>query len=133
MCCAGVQEARLLSSLRHPNIVTFMGLCTHPACIITEFCSRGSVTDVIRRGKAAPATLPWTRRLDMVSPFVCVFWDRKLAGETGWGTNPILTLPSNAGHRRRQGHAVSPRRHPCHGSQVCGVGVRGVRRLQHAD
>ena len=61
-----VQEARLLSSLRHPNVVQFMGLCTEPACIITEFCSRGSITDVIREAKAAPAGLSWTRRLDMV-------------------------------------------------------------------
>ena len=73
MWCVGVQEARLLSSLRHPNIVTFMGLCTQPACIITEFCSRGSVTDVIRRGRASPATLPWTRRLDMVRQVQCVW------------------------------------------------------------
>ena len=61
-----VQEARLLASLRHPNIVQFMGLCTEPACIITELCGRGSLTDVIRSAKASPADLPWPRRLDMV-------------------------------------------------------------------
>jgi hypothetical protein len=63
----GAQESRLLSSLRHPNIVQFMGVCTEPACIITELCGRGSLTDVIRSAKASPADLPWTRRLDIVS------------------------------------------------------------------
>ena len=61
-----VQEARLLASLRHPNIVQFMGLCTEPACIITELCGRGSLTDVIRKARASPSSLPWDRRLDMV-------------------------------------------------------------------
>ena len=69
-CCPGslfcLQEARLLASLRHPNIVQFMGLCTEPACIITELCAKGSLTDVIRSAKAAPANLPWQRRLDIV-------------------------------------------------------------------
>ena len=57
----------MLASLRHPNIVQFMGLVTLPACIITEFCSRGSLTDVIREGKASAEGLPWARRLDMVT------------------------------------------------------------------
>ena len=55
-----------MSSLRHPNIVQFMGLCTEPACIITELCDKGSLTDVIRNARASPSTLPWKLRLDMV-------------------------------------------------------------------
>ena len=75
----GVQEARLLSSLRHPNIVQFMGLCTEPACIITELCAKGSLTDVIRSAKASPADLPWQRRLDIVS-----WGDWGGGGVAGW-------------------------------------------------
>ena len=44
------KEAELMASLRHPNIVTFMGLCvSHESGrlrIVTEFCSRGSLMDV---------------------------------------------------------------------------------------
>ena len=71
-----MQEARLLSSLRHPNIVTFMGLCTEPACIITELCGKGSLTDVIRSAKVSPANLTWERRLDMVRRASCLLVSR---------------------------------------------------------
>ena len=61
-------EAGLMASMRHPNIVGFMGLCVDPPCIITEYCERGSLTDVLRAGKrdaAAAAELTWPRRLGM--------------------------------------------------------------------
>ena len=40
---AFVAEAAMLLSLRHPNVVTFMGVSTNPAAIVTEFCLRGSL------------------------------------------------------------------------------------------
>jgi Protein tyrosine and serine/threonine kinase len=37
-----VQEAGLMVSLRHPNIISFMAMCTEPhAAIITDYCSNG--------------------------------------------------------------------------------------------
>lgn len=35
---------------RHPNIVNFIGICRNPPCIITEYCSRGSLAEVGGRG-----------------------------------------------------------------------------------
>jgi serine/threonine protein kinase len=61
-------EAGLLASLRHPHIVTFMGICKAPPCIITELCSNGSLLDVVKRARASPALaaeLTWPRRLRM--------------------------------------------------------------------
>lgn len=106
--CLAMQEARLLSSIRHPNIVQFMGLCTQPACIITEFCSRGSFTDVIREAKADPTILPWTRRLDMVS----LRWGAREGCEVGsvcclpplpaWpGTSELGSPTHHAAYRKR--------------------------------
>jgi len=39
------QEAALMQEIRHPNVLTFMGVCTIPpeVCIITEYMPRGSV------------------------------------------------------------------------------------------
>ena len=115
----GMQEARLLASLRHPNIVQFMGLCTEPACIITELCGRGSLTDVIRRAKAAPATLPWQRRLDMVRVDGVLLLQTRLKSPSLRGKQLLrCLLTPTAGDWRSKGHAVPARRHTSHGSQV---------------
>lgn len=44
-------EAELLSVLRHPNVVQYLGTCTDPGsmCIVTEYCGNGSLADVIRK------------------------------------------------------------------------------------
>lgn len=57
-----------MSSLRHPNVVMFMGLCLEPPCIVTEFCARGSLFDVLRKARSSPPfaqQMDWTRRLGM--------------------------------------------------------------------
>ncbi|KAI7839821.1 hypothetical protein COHA_006442 [Chlorella ohadii] len=62
------KECSLMASLRHPNIVQFMGVCSCPPAMITEFCGKGSLTDVLKAGRSSPAKaaqLPWTRRLNM--------------------------------------------------------------------
>ena len=48
-----------MASVRHPNVISYLGLCTEPACIVTEYCSKGSLTDVrapasLKRGRAEP-------------------------------------------------------------------------------
>lgn len=57
-----------MAALRHPNVVMFMGLCLEPPCIVTEFCARGSLYDVIKKARASPAfaqQLDWSKRLTM--------------------------------------------------------------------
>lgn len=47
------QESAVMTGLRHPNIVLFMGVCIDPPdlCIITEFMARGSLYDVLQNDK----------------------------------------------------------------------------------
>lgn len=62
-------EAHVMSAMRHPNLVNFMGVCLLPPCILTEHCSRGSLYDVLSQGARDPALaaeLTWQRRLAMV-------------------------------------------------------------------
>ncbi|KFM26814.1 Serine/threonine-protein kinase CTR1 [Auxenochlorella protothecoides] len=64
----GGGEAHMMASMRHPNVVGFLGLCTNPPCVASEYCARGSLTDVLRgaaRSPARAAQLDWSRRLNM--------------------------------------------------------------------
>lgn len=63
------QEADIMLSLRHPNCVALLGLCTSPPCLVTEYMDRGSLTDCLRAAREDPAVaaaLTWQRRLGMV-------------------------------------------------------------------
>jgi len=42
-------EIQMMSKLRHPNVVLFMGACTNPPnlCIVTEFLPRGSLWHIL--------------------------------------------------------------------------------------
>ncbi|CCI39757.1 unnamed protein product [Albugo candida] len=52
------QEVALLRKLKHPNIVLFIGACTHPKLmILTEYCSRKSLYEVIHNGNFE--SIPW--------------------------------------------------------------------------
>ena len=64
-----------MARLRHPNVVSFMAICVDPPCIVTEYCSRRSLYDVLRSaaraeetagGAGAAGELGWRRRLAMV-------------------------------------------------------------------
>ncbi len=73
----------MMASLRHPSIVAFMGVCPTPPCVLTEYCARGSLCDVIRAAKhsrAKAAQLDWPRRLNMVGG-----WAGAIAGAAGDG------------------------------------------------
>ena len=64
------KEAELMAAMRHPNVVTLMGVCAYPPALVTEYCSRGSLTDVLHGGARDAARarhLTWARRLHMVS------------------------------------------------------------------
>jgi len=56
-------EAEILSVLRHPNIVQYLGVCMDPStmCIVTEYCGNGSLADVIRM-----KALSWSRASRML-------------------------------------------------------------------
>ena len=62
-------QIAIMSSIRHPNVVLFMGLCLEPPCMVSEFCARGSLYDVLKRARAKPALgqqLDWPKRLNML-------------------------------------------------------------------
>eukprot|EP00884_Botryococcus_braunii_P004411 jgi/Botrbrau1/13971/Bobra.117_2s0001.1 len=62
------KEASILMSIRHPNIVLFMGLCLEPLQLVTEFCPRGSLSDCLQKARSNAtfaAALSWPRRLSM--------------------------------------------------------------------
>jgi hypothetical protein len=68
-----MQEASLIAALRHPNITQFLAVCTVPPCMVTEYCSRGSLFDLLRAASSNPAKaahLTWPRRLTMVGQLV---------------------------------------------------------------
>ena len=63
-----LRQAMIMSSLRHPNIVLWMGICLEPPCLVTEWCSRGSLYDVLTKAaQAGPGSKPldWLRCLSM--------------------------------------------------------------------
>ncbi len=52
------REIALLTRLRHPNIILFIGACRTPLCIITELAERGCLYDVIHQ---TPEEMTWAR------------------------------------------------------------------------
>ncbi|KAK9812410.1 hypothetical protein WJX73_008775 [Symbiochloris irregularis] len=62
------REVDILASIRHPNVVLFMGMVLDPPLIVSEWCSRGSVLDILSKAAKNPrlaAQLTWQRRLCM--------------------------------------------------------------------
>lgn len=60
------REANLMAGLRHPNTVLFLGSCAFPPGILTEYCLKGSLHEVLQQAKDSPACaseLTWQRRL----------------------------------------------------------------------
>ena len=41
-----------------PAQVLFLGACPEPPCMVTAFCARGSLLDVLARARASPVR-PW--------------------------------------------------------------------------
>lgn len=83
----------MMAALRHPNVVAFLGVCADPPCVATEYCGRGSLTDVLRGGKNSPVKakqLDWARRLNMVRfcGWLCVC----VCGGVGEG-QPVARVP----------------------------------------
>jgi hypothetical protein len=65
-----LQEAKMLAALRHPNVLSFLGVCTAPPALVLEYCPRGSVFDTLQQARRSPELereLTWRVRLRMVS------------------------------------------------------------------
>jgi serine/threonine protein kinase len=63
------REASLMAQLRHPSIVSLLGVCLAPPCMVTEYCMRGSLASLLREAKSSPdkaMQLTWQRRLGML-------------------------------------------------------------------
>ena len=111
-----------MASLRHPNVLSFLGICTYPPCLISEFCPRGSLDELLREARtslAAAAGLSWKRRLHMVG---AAFW---------WGSKWCRMLMLMGGCHARFVKA------PPHQSRNCQLRYRiastcGLGRLQAA-
>ncbi|KAA0200920.1 Tyrosine-protein kinase [Fasciolopsis buskii] len=65
-----LEEARLMKTLRHPNLVELLGACTRepPYYIVTEFMCNGNLLDYLR-----------TRSRDELSPRVLLFMATQVA------------------------------------------------------
>ncbi|GAB4816196.1 hypothetical protein N2152v2_003242 [Parachlorella kessleri] len=62
------KEAGIMSSLRHPNITLYLGVCPEPPCLLMEYCSRKSVDSILRAAQDEPKAarhLTWARLLSM--------------------------------------------------------------------
>ena len=73
-----------MAALRHPNCVGFLGVVAFPPCVVSEYCVRGALSDVLRearRSEAKAKRLDMARRLMMVGGAGCVLG----AGLGGWG------------------------------------------------
>ena len=54
-----------MADLRHPNVVLYKAQCRDPPCVVTEYCSGGSVYDVLNEAREKPEgahQLTWARR-----------------------------------------------------------------------
>ncbi|GMI05024.1 hypothetical protein TrVE_jg8193 [Triparma verrucosa] len=61
------QEVQLLNSMKHPNVVKCEGICIMPPalCMVTEYCSHGSLYDFIHRDNKC-AGLDWNTKVQMM-------------------------------------------------------------------
>lgn len=63
------KEAGLMAALRHPNVVSFLGVCAVPPCMVTEYCANGSLARVLRSAHRSPEIaerLHWLQRVNMM-------------------------------------------------------------------
>ena len=65
------REVGLMVGMRHPNVILFLGVCPDPPCVVTEYCARGSLYDVLVEAKERPTgglarALSWYRRVGMM-------------------------------------------------------------------
>lgn len=112
-----LEEARVMDRMRHPNLASLLGVCLLPPTILTEFCARGSLFDVLHQAARDPARgaeLTWRRCMGMVrGARVCgeaCLWRWAQRCWLGVGQcHGIVLAPPAAGRRatRREGSCTS--------------------------
>ncbi len=63
-----LEEVSIMASLRHPNVVQFLGFCLSPPCLAIEYCPRGSIYDIFVASETdenAMKELTWEKRVNM--------------------------------------------------------------------
>lgn len=62
-----MQEVEIMKTLRHPNIVEFLGVCVEPSClcIVTEYLSQGSLEDMLKAQEAKGKKLSMPRIISL--------------------------------------------------------------------
>lgn len=80
-----LDECYTMESLRHPNIVMFLGACTKPPnlAIVLEYCSRGSLWSALQN---PDLKLSWEDR-------------RRMALDTARGVNYLHSFSTPVLHR----------------------------------
>nr|AAK11734.1 serine/threonine/tyrosine kinase [Arachis hypogaea] len=72
------QEVMMLATLKHPNIVRFIGACRKPMvwCIVTEYAKGGSVRQSLmkRQNRSVPLKLAVKQALDVARGMAYVPW-----------------------------------------------------------
>lgn len=61
-------ETFFLKQLRHQNIISFLGCCLDPPVLVTEYCSKGSIYDLVQRVQLSTTfatKFDWKRRINM--------------------------------------------------------------------
>ena len=64
-----MREVRVLSKLRHPNIVALYAFVRHPAMLVMQLAPRGSLKQLL--AAATPDSLPWLTRLEILTGVAC--------------------------------------------------------------
>jgi serine/threonine protein kinase len=65
---APAPPSRPLTTPHPPPTLRYLGVCLHPPCVVTEYCARGSLNDVLKRARTSTSLrghLDWSRRLHM--------------------------------------------------------------------
>ena len=63
-----VREVQIMSDLRHPNVLLFMGACVEPPnlAIVTAFMVKGSLWDLVHMAKPDEYFNEWNNRVNML-------------------------------------------------------------------
>ncbi|KAK9697259.1 hypothetical protein RND81_08G025500 [Saponaria officinalis] len=65
-----LREVRILSQLRHPNLVLLLGVCPEIGCLVYEYMENGSLEEhIFRHNGRAP--LPWFARFRIAFEVAC--------------------------------------------------------------
>jgi serine/threonine protein kinase len=86
-----MKEVKIMSSLRHPNLLLFMGACTKSGemTMVTELMSKGSLYDLLKTSEGK--SLPMRKRMEMAKDTAQVFFILFIHTEFSQGMNWLHT------------------------------------------